>query len=603
MVVWRGRLAAKTSSQTVKDQGARGQSCSIASAQTPRGVTRIDQSQRGPPEPSPTTKSLKKPLYVAFADLSNAFPSTDLPTLWLKLREMGIGGKVFDWLRMLYARMSYYVNHNGQRSSDFKSDIGVLIGDTCSPVLWILYMADLMIRTSPRDVTLRGIPIAHLEQADDIILMATTAEDLQDKMNDLQRWCADNFMVLNAVKSFVVVFNQTPAARAADQGRQFHFANAPVETTVESTYVGILYAATERNIFKNHYGKKADKAEKISRMVFALENVMGPIPPLEGIKLYTALVEPHLLHGCEISVDTTRGLLERLQKVQNTFLRRLLGLWERSIRCILHTETGLAPVEYRRLEVALGNLQYLINLPEEHLARVALEEAMAMDREGAKSWVTDLKTALLALKIRDLRVPALHSTPTDELVKNLRKCLRRSMEEELQSEVDRISKLYLIHDRLEPMEENRPPRKVTIMYRHYWAIHNTKHRKALAGLILSNHPLAVERLRWRNVRPPREERKCRLCGIAVETPEHALLECTHDETTAKRIEWLKETNDACPDVVLHLVREAPKGLVAQLKLLIADRTTINILAKYAAEILDIYDKYPMVLSDEFEGDA
>ena len=44
-----------------------------------------------------------------------------------------------------------------------------------------------------------------------------------------------------------------------------------------------------------------------------------------------------------------------------------------------------------------------------------------------------------------------------------------------------------------------------------------------------------------------------------------------------------------------------KRPVAQLKLLIADRTTINILAKYAAEILDIYDEYPMVLSDE--GDA
>ncbi|KAE9383696.1 hypothetical protein BT96DRAFT_783482, partial [Gymnopus androsaceus JB14] len=37
-----------------------------------------------------------KPLYVAFIDLKNAFPSTDLPTLWLKLWRAGISGPLFD---------------------------------------------------------------------------------------------------------------------------------------------------------------------------------------------------------------------------------------------------------------------------------------------------------------------------------------------------------------------------------------------------------------------------------------------------------------------------------------------------------------------------
>lgn len=137
---------------------------------------------------------------------------------------------------------------------------------------------------------------------------------------------------------------------------------------------------------------------------------------------------------------------------------------------------------------------------------------------------------------------------------------------------------------------------MTLKYRHYWDVRNTKHRKALAGLILSNHPLAIERLRWRNVVPPREQRLCRLCKGAVETPEHALLECPHQETTTKRREWLFEVHQACPSLITTLIANSRLGAVAQLKALIAERTTINLLARYATDILDIYDQYPMVLS-------
>ncbi|TEB32526.1 hypothetical protein FA13DRAFT_1628157, partial [Coprinellus micaceus] len=36
------------------------------------------------------------PLYVAYVNMSNTFPSTDQSTLWLKLRKWGAGGPIFD---------------------------------------------------------------------------------------------------------------------------------------------------------------------------------------------------------------------------------------------------------------------------------------------------------------------------------------------------------------------------------------------------------------------------------------------------------------------------------------------------------------------------
>jgi hypothetical protein len=90
-------------------------------------------------------------LYVAVY-ATNAFPSTDHPTLWLKLIRMGMGGDIFDWLRMLYTRMEYYVKHGDQNLATFKAFIGLLTGDPASPVLWNLFMADVAMWNDPHDL-------------------------------------------------------------------------------------------------------------------------------------------------------------------------------------------------------------------------------------------------------------------------------------------------------------------------------------------------------------------------------------------------------------------------------------------------------------------
>ncbi|KAI0064581.1 hypothetical protein BV25DRAFT_1771443, partial [Artomyces pyxidatus] len=37
-----------------------------------------------------------RPLYSAFVDLTNAFPSVDHPALWLKLMRLGASGPLLD---------------------------------------------------------------------------------------------------------------------------------------------------------------------------------------------------------------------------------------------------------------------------------------------------------------------------------------------------------------------------------------------------------------------------------------------------------------------------------------------------------------------------
>lgn len=350
-------------------------------------------------------------------------------------------------------------------------------------------------------------PKGNMEQADDIILISTTPEGLQRKMDALGRWCRKNFMILNAVKSYIMIIGRAPKTLP-----MFTFGQEEVEVVQEHTYVGITFSSATQNLFKSHYEKKASKAQQIGGLIFGMEATIGLLPPEQGIALYTALLDPHLTHGAEISLDVTKSNLAMLQEIQHTFIRRLMGLPKNSTIVVLFTETGLTPLKFRRLLVALDYLKYLVALPPNRLARKALEDAIIQDKNNNRSWITDICTVIGNLEL-DIEFPDLSQMNT-EAIGGLAKAVRDAMKQQIQRELDQNSKLYLLHNRLEPSLEGKGPKQITLHLRHYLKIPNATHRKSLTRLILSCHPLALERLRHtehRRPKIPREKRLCRFC--------------------------------------------------------------------------------------------
>ncbi|KAE9403489.1 hypothetical protein BT96DRAFT_814910, partial [Gymnopus androsaceus JB14] len=128
-----------------------------------------------------------------------------------------------------------------------------------------------------------------------------------------------------------------------------------------------------------------------------LEPLIGCIPPKDGINLYMARVDPHLTFGCEVVLDIDLSLLGELELVQHLFLRRLLGLHRRCMLVFLFSETGLIPIRYHRITLALGFLVYLLGLPWAHLANTALKNAFSLSNRGHANWINDLVTVLYSL--------------------------------------------------------------------------------------------------------------------------------------------------------------------------------------------------------------
>ena len=83
-----------------------------------------------------------------------------------------------------------------------------------------------------------------------------------------------------------------------------------------------------------------------------------------------------------------------MQKVQHTFLGRLQGLNPRSMCAFLYTETGVLPLAYRWLILALKYLLYILSLPQPHLTHCAFHECELLHAAAKPSWLGDLVVVL-----------------------------------------------------------------------------------------------------------------------------------------------------------------------------------------------------------------
>ncbi|TFY52607.1 hypothetical protein EVJ58_g9917 [Rhodofomes roseus] len=381
-----------------------------------------------------------KQLYVAFVDLSNAFPSVDQATLWTKLYTAGFRGPLFDWLRMLYARLGYVVKYASSKSELFKALAGILIGDPASPILWNLYLADLVIRPHSDDILLGGVCLSHLEQADDIALFSTSTIALQQKLDDLATWCALNFALINAGKTQVMVFGRTGAATLGGPPRLY--VNGRLIAVVESyTYVGTVFSSGRGDLFGPHTDSKASTARKVANACLSVEAYVAELPPWAALTLYQSHVDPHLTGGAEVAPYVRLSSLTLLESVQHIYLRRMLGLNPRAMTTPLFTETGLWPIRYRRLALALRFALYIISQrPPVPLA--ALAEARAMAIAGADSWLGDLHHAL-----QSLPVPVemdKHAALTADYISNMLERLRISLVEHLRQEIASSQRLVML---------------------------------------------------------------------------------------------------------------------------------------------------------------
>ena len=283
--------------------------------------------------------SQKKRLYCAFIDYRKAFDTIDRSSLWLKLLNLNIKGKVLTVIKNIYQGAKSCVKTGNKVSAYFCCNIGVRQGENLSPLLFAIYLNDLEEHFKAKS---KGVaPIGSGEEtgllrlftllyADDTILLSESTKDLQNMLNILHDYCQHWHLTVNTAKTKIVVFSRGKIRNLP----YLSYGDNQVEVGHSYNYLGVLFNYDGR--YNTNLKKQISQAK---RAMFALLSKSRKLQlPLDlQCHLFDACIVPILLYGCEVWGFTN---IVEIERVHNSFCKYILRLSPRTANSIALGELG-----------------------------------------------------------------------------------------------------------------------------------------------------------------------------------------------------------------------------------------------------------------------
>lgn len=457
------------------------------------------------------SRALKQTLYVCFVDFKRAFDSVNRDLMFYKLLKNGTDGKFVHLLRDMYAKTQMKICIDGMLTGMISDETGVNQGGPNSPDMFVDFLSDLRCYLDEKSgVVLNDEILLHLLWADDLIIVSNSPNDLQNSINGLAKYCSQWQLILNVVKTKVVVFGKK------QPGLSFTYNDVDIEISENYKYLGCLFQS-EGNIFKEHLNSVITKASRATFNVQKYCKPLGSPPPSLVLKLFNSLVVPVLEYGSEIwSAGTNTDCIDVFQV---KFIKRMLKLRQQTATLAVLGEVGELPLS---IKLELRVLKYwmrLLKLPDGHIAKQMYDTLCSLDNIGFRSWVTYLKGLLVKYGLENLLDGRI-------LPPNMYKLTKAKIVAAYSTQF-----CSLISD------ENRYPKlrtyklfKSSFEMENYLWLQIPRYRISLCRLRTSSHHLEIERGRYTIPKTPAESRICKQCNLnEVEDEIHFVLNCSqHD---------------------------------------------------------------------------
>ena len=275
---------------------------------------------------------------------------------------------------------------NYTRSEFFNHDKGVRQGCILSPLPFNLYLNELpfILNNNAKDSILLpdGSHLNSLLYADDLLLISTSAEGLQQSLDRLSKYRQDWRLKINPTKTKVIVFQKKSRKSAIDK-HNFMVSNENIEIVNNYTYLGVKFSANGN--FTNH---EENLTEKTKRSFFAalryLDFLKLPIHIIN--KLFNTLFFPILTYCSEVwgiydKSDYSRWDKDSIEKTHIHFCTMSLGLNKGSPNVASRNELGRLSLN---LQITMNIFKFWIHLenqPPDSIAKLCLNIKMAEENK------------------------------------------------------------------------------------------------------------------------------------------------------------------------------------------------------------------------------
>ena len=264
---------------------------------------------------------------VIYLDYSKAFDKVDHLVLLEKLKRYGIGGNILRWIEQFLTNRTQTVQVEGTSSSPQPVVSGVPQGTVLGPVLFLLYINDLL----PTLNHCEGLCFADDTKLISRVLGAESTSRIQEDLCRVIEWSTANNMELHEDKFQLLSY----PLNSSYMLRQLPFYPENIQYKTPKGYVievtdtakdlGVL-VSSDRS-WSPQIDQTAQAARKMASWVLSAFRDRSPFVMLT---LYKSMVRSKLEYCCPVWNPTKISDIQKLENIQRCFIRKIAGLRDMS---------------------------------------------------------------------------------------------------------------------------------------------------------------------------------------------------------------------------------------------------------------------------------
>ena len=334
------------------------------------------------------TQANHRPTLVVFLDLEKAFELASPHAILAALVRKGVRGRLLAWLQDYLQHRRARVKFQGLKSSYKELENGTPQGGILSPLLFNLLMEQLVALPFHDGTVL-------LSYADDLALVVTGRGNklrrTQQALDIISSKCEELGLKISAEKSRAMMI------KAADPAWQLRAQGVGLAWTNSYQYLGVWI--DKRLSFTAHVTYLRERTQ-------ARLNVMRAMTRLTAGATYTVLrlyyvqaVRSLVDYSAPVLIALSPNQQERVEVLQNTAMRTMLGAPRWSSACVMQSETSLVPLTTRVELIMACRVARVLRRDAEGVAQRRLRLALTQDVDVLRhnTWLVNTTLATQSL--------------------------------------------------------------------------------------------------------------------------------------------------------------------------------------------------------------
>ncbi|GBE87773.1 LINE-1 retrotransposable element ORF2 protein [Sparassis crispa] len=324
-----------------------------------------------------------KSTYAIFIDFKKAFDRVHHEALYKILDHMGVRGQFLTLIKAMYRTSRIHVSAGGHRTRTFGMARGTRQGCPLSPILFIIFVNNLLRETTCGGITVPGLSVANKcpggKYADDVVGLEETDEKAQRFCNNVREWGVKWGMEMGLAKCGVMLITGDEELDERHRQNVYDTPEGPLPIVDEYKYLGI----TMQKSVGDSRGKDGNELAFVKLQAAKGEKVLNVIRPLlrdpkwpMSIKatVIRTILMSKMLYGSEW-VGYKLAHAVPIQRIVNKALKLAMGSSSKSRQYDCYS---------------LGYELGLPSIAEEQNALRARLSAKLQYSDGIKTWLKEL---------------------------------------------------------------------------------------------------------------------------------------------------------------------------------------------------------------------